>query len=182
MSDLVFEQVNEYTQHFLALAASSNRILLADRRRRMRNIPNQPWNSPPEGRQPFNQVGTLAVADTTTDTLETVLSFRVPEGWDGIANRIILDYTGNNFDQGSGQIVFSVKIDGVYQFGWENILTTMGSLGNGEKVEGGGFAMGSGQLVEIEVFYPNTFAPQATASFIGALAGYFYPRGVARSW
>jgi len=131
---------------------------------------------PANGRQ-FQPIGAITLP-TTLDTDISVLSMKVPVGWDGILTKVLLQFTGS-FTQGTGDdLIFRVKIGRRFERNLGNMFTTYGSLDGGPLViPGVGIRLVSGQTVAAYVNVPTgTGAAPATAQVIAGFSGWFYPR------
>lgn len=169
---------NQVTVELEYIARMQSIVLMERKRIRLRNVALQPWNSPPEGHRPFDEMGTQP-ATGTSGTQVVIASFRVRKGYDGIIKKLTFNYQGNNFHPGSGELYYGVRIDGVYAHNYGTIAVDIGDTQNGKEVIGG-IEIKSGQLVELTVDVAAAFVPQDVSFFAGA-QGYFYPNGVART-
>lgn len=171
--------ITQIGQELDYIARMQAAIYTKKRQNRQKNVALEPYNTPPEGNQPFNYFnGTPGQGTTGTVVIPT--SFRVPNGWDGLINSIVTRYTGTNFIEASGQLIWGIRIDGAFVMGYEAITTSLGDLSGGWKITPG-IIIKSGQLVELICTVDAAFVPQNVSVILGALAGYFYPNGIART-
>lgn len=155
-------------------------IILAKRRQfRIKTIATQPLNIPPEGNQPFNEIGSV-LGQGTAGTTPIILSFEMPDGYDGVIKWIILQYTGTNFINNSGTLIFALRINGLYIKGYHNIRSQFSGTSNGLEIDPG-IAIKSGNLIEIICTVDPFFVPEGASEIIGGVSGYLYPNGVART-
>lgn len=106
-----------------------------------------------------------------------VVRFRVPDGYDGTIKQMYNLYTGTGFVQGSGDIVWRIKLNRYYSKDWGNLPYMLGSTITPVPLNDA-ILLQSGQLVELVVNVPNLSGLiQVGASLIlGGLKGFFYPR------
>lgn len=155
-------------------------IILANRRsNRRRNLAQEPFNTPPEGNQPMNELGSV-LGQGTANTTPILLSFTIPDGWDGLIKWIILQYTGTNFINNSGSLTWALRVNGLYIKGYHNIKSQFSGTSNGLEINPG-IVVKSGNLVEIICSVSNVFVPEGGSELIGGVSGYIYPNGVART-
>jgi hypothetical protein len=161
------------------IARMQSSLYTKKRQNRQKNVALEPYNTPPEGNAPFNYFnGTPGVGQTGNTVIPS--SFRVPNGWDGIIDAIVTRYTGTNFTEASGDLTWAIRVDGAYVMGYENIRVSLGDLSGGWRIRPG-IIIKSGQLVEMVTIVSGTFVPQTNSVILGAMAGYFYPNGIART-
>ena len=153
----------------------------------LNSIPQQyrhwlPWdedfgaNAIPPGAVPLNKVGGIVTpAPAAGDQI--VLQTRVPFGYDGLLAGIFHFYTGNGFDQGSGDILWRVQINQRYLEDLGNIAFTLGSPQSPCPLTEGQVLL-SGQTVRYIVRVPNLSGMiQVGQSQIACgLVGFFWPR------
>jgi hypothetical protein len=81
---------------------------------------------PPEG-QRLNKIGNINLP--VAEGVETpVITFQVPPGYDGVIVNPVNEYTGTGFFEGSGDIVWRIRLNRRYVKDYGNIQTTLGSL------------------------------------------------------
>jgi hypothetical protein len=140
-----------------------------------------PWDEDygflPKECVPFNRTGGV-VTPTTASGDNTVLSFRVPEGYDGLLSGTFWGYSGTGFSQGSGDLIFRIKRNLVYLKDLSNVPFLLGSPQLPVAMTQGAFLL-SGQVVSLIVNVPNLSGSiQVGASTIfGGLLGFWWPRG-----
>lgn len=161
------------------IARMQSVIYTKKRQNRQKNLALEPYNTPPEGSQPFNFFSGAA-GQGTSGTLVTPAFFTVPNGWDGLIDSIITKYTGTNFVEASNQLQWGIRVDGAYVMGYEGIVVSLGDLSGGWRIKPG-IIIKSGQLVEVTCMVNATFVPQNTSVIMGGVAGFFYPNGIART-
>lgn len=127
---------------------------------------------PPEGRQ-YTEVSSIIVpAAGAGDTL--VHSFRVPTGYDGVVTSITNFYTGAGFVEGSGSILWRLKIQNRWARNMGEINTTLGSLQSPCPLFRGGIRVFSGQTVYYYVNIPALSGIAGGRTVCGVF-GWYYP-------
>lgn len=127
-----------------------------------------PWTAMPDGGFPFSfgqAVNTPAIGAGFTNIINVV----VPNGYDGVINNISNFYNGAGFNQGSGQFVWRILVNGQAVRNYDNILIFLGPNGT--------------NITQIRVYSGNQIQFQVSnVSIIGALTqctafmgGWFYP-------
>jgi hypothetical protein len=136
-----------------------------------------PWVKMPMQGKRFSPIKSIALPPA--NGLETLVgSFIVPTGFDGVGASIVFNYTGQGFQEGSGDLTFRLKLNQHYVKDYSNLTTQVGSLitpyGN---VGSGQILLQCGQLVQ---FFVNVSIPSAGnlngGRIIAALFGWYYPR------
>lgn len=130
----------------------------------------------PPNAAPFDFPGILTTpAPGTADSV--VLSFTVPTGWDGVVKALANVYTGPGFVEGSGDLIWRLRVNGQYVKNYDSIQTTLGSFEEPRKIEGG-IVLSSGQLVEylVTVAAAASIPTGAGTQIVCFLRGFFYPR------
>ncbi len=130
---------------------------------------------PNEARR-FYPTATIALPTVAAGNV-AVLSFLVPNGYDGFILGGFHEYVGPNFAQGSGDIAWRLRISQVYARDMGNMLVAMGSQRTLQPIEGG-IWLSSNQLVQYQVQLLNLsgLLTPGIGSIICGLFGYFYPR------
>lgn len=133
-------------------------------------------NMPPGGRL-IQEMDSLTLTGPFDGTNQTVLTFRVPIGYDGVLNRAINVFTGTGFTEGSGDIVWRLKIGNAYARNFGAVRFSYGSMETPYTIPGLGFPIVSGQLVTYQVSVPVTSGIGGTSPVtICALSGWLYSR------
>lgn len=127
-----------------------------------------PWSVMPDGGFPFSfgqAINTPAQGAGFTDIINIV----VPNGYDGVINNISNFYNGAGFNQGSGQFIWRILVNGQAVRNYDNILIFLGP--NGTNITQ--IRVYSGMQVQFQV---------SNVSIIGAgtqqtafMGGWFYP-------
>lgn len=133
-----------------------------------------PWVQRPNGYVPFNNFGGIATpAATGVDTV--VLTFTVPTGQDGVILGIITQYSAGTLIQGSGDLTWKIKQNGVAMTGYDSITFTLGSFSiNPFPLQP--LRIYSGDVITMTVAHAATSGlPYTATKVLGMLGGYFYP-------
>ena len=138
-----------------------------------------PYIQPPKNsvrRQPSGQFTLPVGPETGLDNL--VFSFKMPYGYDGIITQLSNVWNGTGFIEGSGDIIWRVKIDRRFIPDFDSIRTTLGSLAVPFDVVGQGIPLLSGQ--NVQYFVAFAVGSDARLNLNGqtlcAWTGYIWPR------
>lgn len=132
-----------------------------------------PWSEPPPGFQSFDAHKQIPSPPLSTDT--EVLRLVAPDGYDGVIRRLSNNYTGPNFVQGSGQIIWRLLIDQMVVKNYGQITIEMGSPQWPRETDG--ILLRSGQVVRYMVSISDPALAGSAGGVICALGGYFWPKG-----
>jgi hypothetical protein len=137
-----------------------------------------PWQKMPvQGKRFGPQPKSIALPPPTgVDVL--IGSFLVPTGWDGTGTSIVFNYTGQGFQDGSGDLTWRLKLNQHYVKDYGAVTTQIGSLITPYGNSGlGQILLQSNQLVQ---FYINVSVASAGnlngGRILAALFGWYYPR------
>ena len=138
-----------------------------------------PWDLDsglPANAVPFARPAAIVTPFTAAGDV-VVLQFRVPVGYDGIIMQGYNLYQGSGFVQGSGDILWRIRLNSYYVKDWGSMPFSFGSVRDPFPFADAIFLL-SNQLVTMLVNVPNTSGSiQVGASrILGALMGYFLPR------
>jgi len=139
-----------------------------------------PWIYPPPGFQPFDPV--IAIPTPAIGAGEAVVvSIQCPIAFDGVVRYISCNYTGQNFIQGSGDLIWRVKLDGRPVKNYGNLVSEMGTISQPRTTFG--IVFQSGQILQITITNVNQ-TPGAGTNIICSANGYYWPRDrrVATLW
>jgi len=128
-----------------------------------------PWLDEPPGAQPFDPQESISLPAAAGDTV--VLTMLVPAGYDGVINEMSCNFTGGGFTQGSGDIIWSLRVDGKPYPNFGIITNEKGTPLQGRKI--GRIRVYSGQRVQWLVNHVANLA--LNGNVICSLTGYFYP-------
>ncbi len=141
-------------------------------------VDERSWVEVPKGGVTFNPAGAIPLPDPAGG-LTVILSFRVPFSYDGI---ILGQYHGltQGFNEGAGDIVWRIRVDGRYLKDCGEMLVTLGNPKQLSPIYGG-LMVKSGNLVEYLVDAPNgggSLPVPGMANVLAGLHGWFWPRKV----
>lgn len=129
----------------------------------------KPWIDPPDGARSFDeqQSVVLGIVGVTT----TVVSLRVPEGYDGVINAISWNYTGGGFVEGSGDLIAKILRSGAAVQNYDSIKVQKGSIQIPRSISP--LRIYSNQVIELTVTHAANGI--LNGNIVGCLQGYFYP-------
>jgi len=136
-----------------------------------------PWiKMPPQGKR-FSPIGSIALPTSGYGTDQVVTQFRVPLGYDGVINYIVQTYTGQGFQEGSGDLTWRIQLNQRWVKNYGNTTTQIGTLTQGPQSPNSLIIIQSNQLV---TYYVNVAASAASnlmgGRIICAFFGYWWPR------
>lgn len=130
-------------------------------------------NFPPNNWENVDQLGYVALP--AINAAATILSFRVPQGRNGIIRKVANNFIGGGWTEGSGSVVWQILADGAPPPGatsYNNILGSLGSPANPTEIPG--FRIFENQVISVVI---NNVSVVVAGQDVGArLVGYFYPR------
>lgn len=133
------------------------------------------WIQPPEGHLPFLPHGVVAVPGPPGPAaIAVVLTFNVPQGYDGVITGISNNYVAGGFVSGSGDLIWMIQADGRAIRNFNNILVEFGTLQMPREVDG--IRIFSGQTIDYVISHPANAA--LGGNTVCTMKGYFYPRTV----
>lgn len=130
-----------------------------------------PWVEAPPGRVPIDFFGTVAMPLVGAQAV--ILTFPVPEGYDGVITDYALNYTGAGFVNGSGDLVWQILANGRPIRNFSNITAQKGSEQFPRKISSG-IPIYSGQIITVIIQHVANVALGAAVT--ASLLGYLYPR------
>lgn len=104
----------------------------------------------------------------------TVLSFRVPAGFDGLITSTGHTFEGGGFTPGSGEILWRYSIDGAYLRGMHALAVEFGDATLLRDLPGAGLRVYENQTITLSVEHVTTGALNGLVT--GQLAGYYWNR------
>jgi len=132
-----------------------------------------PWLTMPAQGRAINKIESLAMGSVVplTDTL--VLSYRVPNGYNFAITQLSNQFTGAGFTEGSGAIIWRLKINGRYVKNLGNIENTLGSAQQPWPLNRSAIIARSNSLVQYYVYVPSLFG--AGENTVCGIYGWIYP-------
>jgi hypothetical protein len=139
-----------------------------------------PWQVMPSNGIRFNQIffqPLSAISGGGPFTgVDTVLgTWRCEIGFDGVITHFICGFTGNGFDDGSGNIVWRLQIGQRFAKTLGNVTFTFGDIHTALTVPGSGYRLISGQTIQLIANVPTGSPVNGGRVFAGVL-GWTYPR------
>jgi hypothetical protein len=135
-----------------------------------------PWIKMPGQGKRFSPMNSIALASITPGVDTLVTSFRVPLGYDGVINYIVQNYTGQGFQEGSGDLTWRIQLNQRYVKNYGNTEMQIGTLTQGGPTSPNSqIILLSNQLVQ---YFVNV-SPTASLNggrIICALFGFWWPR------
>ena len=142
-----------------------------------------PWVTMPSNGRRFRELGSLAIATVPADnydgvTLNTVLSWLVPVGYDGVIDTVIANISGanNGFVEGSGQISWRLAANFRYLRDVGNLQFSIGSLLTPIPDTNSGLRVYSGNIITMGVTFSAAALGAISGTIVVATYGWIYPR------
>lgn len=141
-----------------------------------------PWDEdfganaiPPQAR-PLSKIGSVVTPATAAGDV-LVIQDRVPYGYDGLLAGFFVSYTGQGFEQGSGDIVWRLQLNQRYLEDLGNLPFALGSSVSPCPLTEGQILL-SGQLIRLLVNVPNLSGniQIGNSRINGGLFGFYWPR------
>jgi hypothetical protein len=122
-----------------------------------------PWTKmPPQGKR-ISPINSIPLPTSGYGTDQLVLSFRVPLGWDGVINYVVQTYTGQGFQEGSGDLTWRLQLNERWVKNLGNTTFQIGTLTQGPQSPNAQIIVQSNQLVQ---YFVNV-AASAAANLMG---------------
>ncbi len=131
-----------------------------------------PWLQEPEGHLPFDEADVANVGAVAAVAVN-VLQFTVPQGYDGVVERISNNFTAGGFVSGSGDLLWRILADDRPLKNYSRILVEFGTLQIPRPVNK--IRIYAGQIITYTVSHPANAALTGGGS-VCTLSGYYYPR------
>ena len=134
------------------------------------------WSQVPAGATAFRKSAGIATP-APVDGDVVVLDFYVPYGYDGYINGNSHVYTGPGFVEGSGDIIWRIRVSNVYVRHLGNVVVTLGSIVQTHPIEDG-IHLRSRSRVQYIVNVPNLSGGIliGASRIVCVLEGWFVPR------
>jgi hypothetical protein len=143
-----------------------------------------PWISMPNNAEPLNQMFSqppsafyISPSNPIYSGVDVAIGqVVVPNGWDGIINRVIFGFTGNGFVDFSGNIVWRVKVGNRFARNLGAVINTYGDFATAFQVPGTDvIRLVSQQTITLIGNIP-TGSPVADGVVTAGVFGWFWPR------
>lgn len=139
-----------------------------------------PWvKMPPQGKL-FMKLGRLDLP--AADGIDHEIPFQqgefyVPDGYDGAIRTVVFQYTGQGFNEASGDLTWRIKINQRYAKDYSNVVTQMGSLTNPVGPNAGAILVQSHDNIQVIINRSVASAGNLNGGkVIGSLFGWTWPR------
>lgn len=132
-----------------------------------------PWLAMPVNAAPFQKTSSISLPAANGNDY-AVLSFRVPQGYDGVITAMTHSYTGSGFTDGSGDLRWRLRIGMRWARDMGDILMQLGSLQSPFSLSRAGLLLSDGQQVSYIVSH-SVGSSLSGGNIICALFGWFYP-------
>jgi len=127
----------------------------------------------PSNAQPFQLIHTIPLpAANGIDT--TVLSFTVPQGFDGVITSITHGYTGTGFVNGSGDLTWRIRVGLRWARDLGNVTVQLGTLETPYQIYRGGILLKDSQRVRYIVNHSTSSSLSGGRIWCAAF-GWYYP-------
>ena len=135
-----------------------------------------PWQVQPSQGEPIAEMFNLLTPAGPFDGSNLLIGqFRVPIGYDGVIDKVVVSFTGDGHVEGSGDLIWRIQAGQRYLRNLGNILQTYGSFLNAMAVPRQGNRVVSGQEISVYVNIP-VGSPISGGYIQAGLFGWFYPR------
>lgn len=141
-----------------------------------------PWvKMPPEGKR-FAKIGNLAYSAGIADGNDHLIPFTngaffIPQAHDGCIVSTVFQYTGQGFNEASGDLAWRIKINQRYAKDYGNVVTQIGSLTTPYNINSGQILVQSGNLIQVFVNIATSAAGNLNGGqILGAVFGWTWPR------
>lgn len=132
----------------------------------------KPWIDPPDGSVSYDQgnAGTVALPVVGAPSA-IVVTYQVPQGYDGVIQQFSWNFTGGGFVQGSGDLQAQMLRNGVPIRNYDNILKEAGTINIARAISP--IRIYSNDIISLVV---NHVANNLlSGNLVGSFIGYFYP-------
>jgi hypothetical protein len=142
-----------------------------------RKYDSPPWVKMPVQGKRFSYINSIPLPVSGYGTDQLVLSFLVPLGWDGVINYVVQNYTGQGFQEGSGDLTWRLQLNERYVKNLGSTTMQIGTLTSGPISPNTSIVVLSNQLVQ---YFVNVAASAAAdlngGRIIASCWGWFWPR------
>lgn len=106
-----------------------------------------PWVEMPVEGERLQKFGSIALPAEGVDT--SILDFTMPIGWDGVGTNIMMSVAGSGFVEGSGDVVWRMRVGARFIPDFSNVIFSLNDLRNPHSLVGGYIRLLSLQRVQI---------------------------------
>lgn len=132
-----------------------------------------PWVEMPEKGKPFEEVGSINLPPVNPAVEETILTFKVPDGLDGVIKRYSCNFGGGGFVQMSGDLIWRIYVDTQVVENFVNILNERGTMQNPKDLTGG-LRIFSGQTISLRITHAANNTLSTFSKVSGSFEGWYY--------
>lgn len=132
-------------------------------------VVRRPWLEPSDGYVPYDEQTVAALPAVAASVVLT--SIIVPDGMDGVINRLSWNFVGGAFSQGSGDITVQIRRNTTPVRNFQNITVEKGTIDEPRTISP--IRVYSKEVVDIYVTHTANVA--LNGNVVGCLQGYFYP-------
>jgi hypothetical protein len=132
-------------------------------------VVKRPWIDPPDGYISYDEAGKVALP--AVGSTSTIVTFTVPDGYDGVINGYSWNFVGGGFTEASGDLVVKITRDLAPIRNYDNVLVQKGTIGNPRMVSP--IRVFSKQVIALIITHAANVA--LNGDVVGSFVGYFYP-------
>jgi hypothetical protein len=138
-----------------------------------RNWDKPPYLVMPEDARQFTEINSIALPAPGAAE-QTVTEMVTPTGYAGVITSVVNYWTGAGFTDGSGDLIWRIRIGPVYARDFGEILTALGSLTSPCTLFRGGLRLRTFQRVQYR-FQHSALSGLAGGRIVCGFLGWFYP-------
>jgi hypothetical protein len=141
-----------------------------------------PWVTMPSNGRRFRELSSLSISNPANVfdgvTVNPILQWLVPVGYDGVIDTIIANISGNGngFNEGSGQIAWRLAANNRYLRDVGNLQFSIGSLITPIPDTNSGLRVYSGNIITMGASFSAAAQGAISGIVIAATYGWIYPR------
>lgn len=133
-----------------------------------------PWLNMPASGEQFNYVESIqcpAVSAADTD----VAAFLCPPGFEGVLWAVAWGYTGTGYNEGSGDVLWRLSVNGRYPRGFDSVPLQLGRTNLWQLPAPIRFTANERLLIAVNVPLASPVSTGAGSYVFGTLSGYIWP-------
>lgn len=135
-----------------------------------------PWVTPPAFATQERKVGISAAINTLVLNAENVLlTYEVPLGYDMVLDTLSNYFNSTGYSDGSGQIIWRLKIDDYYAYNYGSILYKLGDLSQPYPLEGAGIRIRSKSTIRYIAVVTGLGAMDVNGLILVGISGWIWP-------
>jgi hypothetical protein len=133
------------------------------------SVQDRPWINPPDGSVPYDAADSQPLPAVGSTVV--IVSFTVPDGYDGVINAYSWNFVGGGFTEASGDIIAQVLRGSAAIRNYDNIKVQKGTVGIPRNISP--IRVFSKQVISIVINHAANAL--LNGDVVGSLVGYFYP-------